>query len=159
MTEPRLKYEGTSRDLREDVADTKLPGQWMKMPAGFERYRCADGAILNWWPATETLSFQGPKDAAAHFERQLFEIWRRKQVVETTFRGDIWTLMLSVGETGVPGKWRRLRKYRWRFRTSEGATLDWDEQTGRVTFKGPALAVATLERNFFETDAAFAGQS
>lgn len=152
MTEPRIKYEGTFEELQKDVADTKIPGQWERLAAGSWRYRCSDGAILNWWPSTDTLTFQGPHAASAHFERQLFEVCRGKQVVDTTFRGDIWTLMLCVRETAIPGTWQRRRKYRWRFRTSDGATLDWNESTGALTFKGPPLAAATLERKFFETD-------
>lgn len=53
------------------VAATKVPGKWHKMANGYRRFDCKDGAILNWWPSTGTINFQGPTEKADAFRKAL----------------------------------------------------------------------------------------
>lgn len=72
--EPRKIFPGTIEQLREIVALTGVPGEWEWMRASYWRYRCDDGAILNWWPSTGTFNFQGPAAAANAFKWALIEV-------------------------------------------------------------------------------------
>ncbi len=53
------KFAGSFDNLRELVTLTGMDGGWEQM-AGFWRFRCHGGAILNWWPSTGTVNLQGP---------------------------------------------------------------------------------------------------
>lgn len=65
------RFRGSLDQLQGLVALTRVSGDWEWMPAGFWRFRRDDGAILNWWTSTGTISFQGPPQAAADFEHCL----------------------------------------------------------------------------------------
>lgn len=74
MTYPRTRFLGTLEQLQKNVALTGVAGEWQPMPADYWRYRCDNGAILNWWPSTKTYNFQGPKDAKRAFEQRLISV-------------------------------------------------------------------------------------
>lgn len=63
------RFDGTLSELRKVVSMTHLRGKWNRMPAGFWRYKCATGAILNWWKSTGTYNIQGPPTEAARLRR------------------------------------------------------------------------------------------
>lgn len=53
-----LKFQGTYEALQEIVLVTGIFGDWRDL--GHQRqFRTENGAVLNWWPATGTLTFQG----------------------------------------------------------------------------------------------------
>jgi hypothetical protein len=70
MSRPSYKFHGTLPQLQRVVSATGFEGRWETSPHGHQ-YRCSMGAILNWWPSTGTLNFQGPAWAAAEFESAL----------------------------------------------------------------------------------------
>jgi hypothetical protein len=54
---------GDFKALREIIALTGIEGEWTKNKRSEDhyQYRTADGAVLNYWPKTRTISFQGPE--------------------------------------------------------------------------------------------------
>ncbi|HUE79587.1 MAG TPA: hypothetical protein VMN38_08150 [Sphingomicrobium sp.] len=74
MTRPRKSFRGGLAQFDAVIAATGSAGAWEEMPAGYWRFRRADGAILNWWPSTGTFNFQGQPAAAKAFERELVEV-------------------------------------------------------------------------------------
>lgn len=59
-----IKYYGDHHQLMQRVARIGIHGTWAEPTRGHYQYRADTGAILNWWPSTRTLSFQGPKKYA-----------------------------------------------------------------------------------------------
>ncbi len=56
------KYHGEFSELETLVAGLGYHGEWAD-DGGKKVFRCDDDAILNWWPSTGTLQYQGPEDA------------------------------------------------------------------------------------------------
>jgi hypothetical protein len=55
-----LKFEGSLDDLQDTVMRCAVLGEWsFHKKSYFYRFRTSTGAILNWWPTTGTISFQG----------------------------------------------------------------------------------------------------
>lgn len=65
------KFVGPLEALQEHVAESGFSGFWESMPAGYWRYVCQTGAILNWWPSTKTINFQGRAEAAGELRMAL----------------------------------------------------------------------------------------
>lgn len=65
---PRKRFAGSINQLQQVIRMTGVVGEWEYMPACYWRFVCRDGAILNWWPTTKTLNFQGPPAAKAALE-------------------------------------------------------------------------------------------
>ena len=57
-----VKYHGEFSGLKTLVAGLDCQGEWTD-DGSKKVFRCDDGAILNWWPSTGTLQYQGPGDA------------------------------------------------------------------------------------------------
>lgn len=55
----KLRFPGDLADLKAWVRSAHLKGVWEETPI-YWRFRCRTGAILNWWPSTGTINFQGP---------------------------------------------------------------------------------------------------
>lgn len=67
MRKDPLRFLGTYQQLQAIVSMTGFPGEWELMPAGYRRFRCRSGAILNWWPNPKTVNFQGPTPEKEEF--------------------------------------------------------------------------------------------
>jgi hypothetical protein len=53
-------FRGSLADLQSFVARCSIPGEWtLHKKSGFYRFRSTSGQILNWWPSTRTINFQG----------------------------------------------------------------------------------------------------
>lgn len=55
----KLRFPGDLADLKAWVRSAHLRGDW-EGTSTYWRFRCRTGAILNWWPSTGTINFQGP---------------------------------------------------------------------------------------------------
>jgi hypothetical protein len=65
---PMLKFQGSLDDLQNTVMQCAILGEWsFHRKSRFYRFQAATGAILNWWPSTGTINFQGHD--AEQFER------------------------------------------------------------------------------------------
>jgi hypothetical protein len=54
------------------------------MPTGYWRFVGCSGALLNFWPQTGTINFQGPKAAAAELEQALAAVVRGNKLLDPT---------------------------------------------------------------------------
>jgi hypothetical protein len=55
-----LKFRGSLDDLEHIVTRCSSPGEWsFHKKSRFYRFQAESGAILNWWPSTGTINFQG----------------------------------------------------------------------------------------------------
>jgi hypothetical protein len=55
-----LQFKGTFEDLQDIVMRCAILGEWCYHRTNrFYRFQAATGAILNWWPTTGTINFQG----------------------------------------------------------------------------------------------------
>jgi hypothetical protein len=54
---------GDFKVLRYAIRRTGVPGEWIKVD-DYRQFRAETGAIVNYWPTTGTINFQGPKSAA-----------------------------------------------------------------------------------------------
>ena len=67
-----LRFIGSLEELQEIVTRCALLGDWqLHAKSNCHRFRASTGAILNWWPTTGTINFQGHD--AEQFEMLLFE--------------------------------------------------------------------------------------
>jgi hypothetical protein len=63
-----LRFRGSLRELQDTVMRCAIPGEWsFHKKSRFYRFHAETGAILNWWPNTGTINFQGCD--AEQFER------------------------------------------------------------------------------------------
>jgi hypothetical protein len=55
-----LKFQGSLHELQDIVTRCAIPGKWsFHKKSRFYRFQAVTGAILNWWPKTGTINFQG----------------------------------------------------------------------------------------------------
>ena len=55
-----LKFQGSLEELQDIVLRSANRGEWhFHKKSRFYRFQAATGAILNWWPKTGTINFQG----------------------------------------------------------------------------------------------------
>jgi hypothetical protein len=72
-----LRFKGSLEELRKIVARCAIPGEWQfHTKSNYHRFRASTGAILNWWPTTKALNFQGKE--AEHFK----DLFLRHTLVE-----------------------------------------------------------------------------
>jgi predicted nucleotide-binding protein len=65
------KFKGSLEELQAALAHSGIVGSWKEESAGKHRFQSKDGGILNWWPATGTLQFQGQAEAKTALEQVL----------------------------------------------------------------------------------------
>jgi hypothetical protein len=67
-----IKFRGSLEELQDIVIRCAILGKWsFHKKSRFYRFQAATGAILNWWPNTGTINFQGQD--AQEFERLFLE--------------------------------------------------------------------------------------
>jgi hypothetical protein len=55
-----LRFRGSLKELRKIVARCAIAGDWQPhTKSNHHRFRASTGAILNWWPTTGAMNFQG----------------------------------------------------------------------------------------------------
>ena len=55
-----MKYNGTIDGLQKRTLDCNVFGDWCWHGKGrFYQFRSMSGEIMNWWPTTKTIFFQG----------------------------------------------------------------------------------------------------
>jgi len=64
---------GDYKVLRFAVARTGITGHWIKGVNNKREFRADNGAVLNYWKSTGTVSFQGPELAAAKFKASVLQ--------------------------------------------------------------------------------------
>jgi len=66
----KMKFLEQFDNLRQLVELTGIAGTWRKRENHYQ-YRATDGAVLNWWESTGTITVQGQRTAATNLERSL----------------------------------------------------------------------------------------
>ncbi|MFY9585563.1 MAG: nucleotide-binding protein [Candidatus Acidiferrales bacterium] len=56
-----MKFRGAFENLKDIVGSSGVQGEWVGQDPQRRHFKTADGAILNRWPKTGTISFQGPE--------------------------------------------------------------------------------------------------
>jgi hypothetical protein len=59
---------GDFKALRRVVKLTGIPGEWTKEKNGLRQFRAVNGAVLNYWKSTGTITFQGRDLPAAELK-------------------------------------------------------------------------------------------
>lgn len=65
------KLKGDIEQLKVVVEMTGASGEWQEKGSGHWQFRCNDGAILNWWQTSGTITCQGPQTEKQEFEQIL----------------------------------------------------------------------------------------
>ena len=68
------RFAGDVRDLQNVVAYLRLEYELHFLGIGYWRFRLKNGAILNFWPSTQTINFQGPPKKANELRKALARI-------------------------------------------------------------------------------------
>jgi hypothetical protein len=66
-----LTFSGKFKNLKQQTALTGVAGEWCCRQNHYQ-YRAMTGAVLNWWPSTGTINFQGPESAATDLKEAFF---------------------------------------------------------------------------------------
>lgn len=77
------KYNGTVAELKNGVKLTQIKGRWASDGKGKHTFYSDTGGILNWWPSTKTIQFQGRERGkeileGAYEDLQLGDIYGNK---------------------------------------------------------------------------------
>ena len=64
---------GDFKALRRLVMLTGIPGEWTKGKNGHRQFRTANGAVLNYWKSTGTVTFQGRDLPAAELKAMVLQ--------------------------------------------------------------------------------------
>ena len=70
------EFQGSIEVLEDIVRVTEISGDWQVDRAGKHTFRSYDGGILNWWPSSGTVQFQGKPEGKAIIERALERCWQ-----------------------------------------------------------------------------------
>ena len=65
----KKRFRGTYAELQDQVMLTGIFGEWRDL-ANHKQFRGDNGAILNWWELTGTISFQGPHLVTENLRRR-----------------------------------------------------------------------------------------
>lgn len=77
-----IMFLGDLKKLKKCVARTSVAGQWRKIEHHQVQFRTDDGAILNWWDSTGTITFQGRKLAVEKLKVPFMRVARRKDLLK-----------------------------------------------------------------------------
>jgi hypothetical protein len=78
----KLKFLGSDAKLRKCVSRTGVVGHWREIKGQQIQYRTDDGALLNWWESTGTVTFQGRKQAIRKLRGPFVRAALRKGLLE-----------------------------------------------------------------------------
>jgi predicted nucleotide-binding protein len=64
-----LKFTQSFEDLKAILVKLDSAGEWVDLNQNQKQFRHESGAILNWFPSTGTINFQGKSAAAVELEK------------------------------------------------------------------------------------------
>lgn len=65
------KFNGSIENLMAIISTIDMAGDW-QITRKKVVYRACDGTVVNWWPTTKTINFQGPELRAEIFEERFW---------------------------------------------------------------------------------------
>ena len=66
-----MKFRGKIEQLKSILSSIDPHGEWIDSRRRYQ-FRATNDGILNWWPSSGTVNFQGPDRAAEELEDILF---------------------------------------------------------------------------------------
>jgi len=78
----RLAFLGNHKKLVRLISKMEVDGIWRELKNGHMQFHADDGAVLNWWRSTGTVTFQGRKPKAQEFERSFLRRASKKGLIE-----------------------------------------------------------------------------
>jgi hypothetical protein len=80
----KLKFRGDYERIKKFVSRAGYNGEWRDHKYHQKQYRTDDGAILNWWASTGTITFGG-RDPGMKFEKAFLAIASAKGRLKREF--------------------------------------------------------------------------
>ena len=77
-----MKFIGGYTKLQKCISKTGISGKWREIENHQMQYRTDDDAVLNWWEATGTVTFQGRKVAVGILKRSFVRVALKKNRLE-----------------------------------------------------------------------------
>jgi hypothetical protein len=77
-----IMFLGGLKKLEKCVLRTGIAGQWRKIENHQVQFRTNDGAILNWWESSGTITFQGQEQAIPKLKRAFVKVATKKGLLE-----------------------------------------------------------------------------
>ena len=74
-----MSYNGTLSKLIKGIAAERIYGDWLEDKTGKYTFRSDSGGILNWWPSSGTINFQGKDKGIIPLERAFTRIRQMEQ--------------------------------------------------------------------------------
>ncbi len=100
-----VRFTGTYAELRERLSSVGAAEGWSELNENQKQFRATDGGILNWYPSTGTITFQGPRDAKSKLESAVARCPSRLPIIRQT--SDVYSLKRSKFPA-KRGFWARL---------------------------------------------------
>ena len=66
-------FKGTLDEFKTLARDAGVHGEWSEDGQGKHTFRAEEGGLLNWWPSSGTVQFQGTPAAKTALEEKLFD--------------------------------------------------------------------------------------
>lgn len=93
-----IHFGGEYDELKRIVASLNLPGEWSEAKDCVQ-FRTKDGAVLNWFPTTGTINFQGPDPAKSRVAAKVRIALANEAGDEASEASDTST---AIGRPAVP---------------------------------------------------------
>jgi hypothetical protein len=78
----KLTFWGNFKKLDKCMLRTDVTGQWREIENNQTQYCTDDGAFLNWWESSGTITFQGQKLAKEKLEKLFVRVARKKGLLK-----------------------------------------------------------------------------
>jgi hypothetical protein len=78
-----ISWNGNFSELRVFVQELTAVGAWRTCDGQCQQYRTDGGVVVNFWPSTGTINFQGRRDAASVLRQKFLARAGDKAVVRT----------------------------------------------------------------------------
>jgi len=78
-----LKFLETYEELKTKLKSLFEPNKWIELGPNHKQYRHSSGAIVNWYPTTGTLNFQGKPTAAEKVESFIKQLLEGNEITES----------------------------------------------------------------------------
>ena len=77
-----MSFLGNVGKLRKCVSKTGISGNWREIENHQMQYHADNGAVLNWWESTGTVTVQGRKLAARKLRKLFVRVALKKNLLE-----------------------------------------------------------------------------
>jgi hypothetical protein len=106
----KLKFLGDLAKLKKCVSRTGVPGQWREIKNQQMQYRTDDGAFLNWWESSGTITFQAKEEETIRkLKRAFVKVATKKGLLRGVgdTEDEITDLSGVISEIGKLKRWRK----------------------------------------------------